>query len=69
VDALIVDAEGLDADLVEAFFKLEGFRPTLVIFEHKHIPRPRLAKVTKRLRELGYVHLFDGPQLIAVLEA
>lgn len=68
VDALIVDAEGLDDQLVKAMLKLEDFRPALVIFERKHIPRARRDEIQGLLRQLRYEPFNDNDQLVAVLE-
>lgn len=66
VDLLIVDAEGLDADLVEAMLKVEGFRPRAMIFERKHIKKRRLKQVLHALESLGYELFKDHAQQVAV---
>eukprot|EP00927_Polykrikos_kofoidii_P056317 TRINITY_DN50469_c0_g1_i1.p1 TRINITY_DN50469_c0_g1~~TRINITY_DN50469_c0_g1_i1.p1 ORF type:complete len:329 (-),score=55.46 TRINITY_DN50469_c0_g1_i1:89-1075(-) len=70
IDAVVVDAEGLDADLVEALLRdVRDFRPALVIFEQKHVPRKRLRTVLDQLRKLRYVFWTDRDQLVALLAA
>jgi len=69
VDALIIDAEGLDGDLVLAFLELHTFRPALVVFEQKHLPRVKLEPVLSHLRRLRYVHWRERDQIVAVLAA
>lgn len=69
VDALVVDAEGLDGDLTLAFLALETFRPALIIFEQKHLKRDKLKGVLHKMRELRYVFWRDADQVVALLAA
>merc|ERR1712118_254394 len=69
VDALVVDAEGLDGDLTLAFLALDAFRPALVIFEQKHLKRDKLKVVLHQLRQLRYVFWRDADQVVALLAA
>ncbi|CAK0872180.1 unnamed protein product [Prorocentrum cordatum] len=62
VDILIVDAEGLDDQIVMAFFALEGFRPAFVMYEKSIVWRMKgvekgfgaLAEVVGMLVQRGY---------------
>eukprot|EP00929_Paragymnodinium_shiwhaense_P113442 TRINITY_DN81738_c0_g1_i1.p1 TRINITY_DN81738_c0_g1~~TRINITY_DN81738_c0_g1_i1.p1 ORF type:complete len:337 (+),score=62.54 TRINITY_DN81738_c0_g1_i1:118-1128(+) len=69
VDALIIDAEGLDGDLVRAFLGVESFRPALLIFEHKNLKRKALREVLAFLRSFHYVHWCDQDQIVALRAA
>lgn len=69
VDAVVVDAEGFDADLVRALYELPSLRPAVLIFEQKHVPRPKLREALAALRKFRYVHWRDQDQVVAVLAA
>merc|ERR1719410_1156390 len=69
VDALVVDAEGLDGELVLSTLAIKSFRPALVVFEQKHIPRKDLEPVLATLRKLHYVHWREGDHMVALLAA
>jgi len=62
LDVLVVDAEGFDADIVEAFLDSAEFRPALLWFEvhiAKYRPeyRPHLRRVLAKLVRAGY-HIY-----------
>jgi len=67
VDVLIVDAEGLDADLVDRFLETDSFRPAVLIFEWKHIARPRVEAVLETMRKASYVYWRDNDQIVGLL--
>ena len=54
VDVLMVDTEGLDDVVVNAWLSLPGFLPALLIYEHTHVKEPRATALRDRLRERGY---------------
>ena len=54
VNALVVDAEGLDAELVEAFMRISGMQPALIIFEAHIASAKQLRVLYARLRRGGY---------------
>ena len=54
VDALVVDAEGLDANLVEAFMNGAGVQPALIIFEAHIADAQSLRVLYATLRRGGY---------------
>jgi len=67
VDALVIDAEGLDGDLLEAFLAVKEFQPAVVVIEQKHLKRPQLKSVQAHLQKLGYTSWQDKDQLVAML--
>lgn len=52
-DVLLVDTEGYDAEIMEMALDA-GLRPELVQFEHVHLDRPALRRLSRRLEEEGY---------------
>jgi len=68
VDVLMIDAEGLDGQLVQAFLGV-GVRPALLVFEQKHLPPAELRSVRDALTALGFVHARDVDQLVAIRPA
>ncbi|EJK73729.1 hypothetical protein THAOC_04630 [Thalassiosira oceanica] len=54
VDVLMVDTEGVDDVVVNAWLSLPGFLPALLIYEHTHVKEPRATALRGRLRERGY---------------
>ena len=58
VDLLIVDAEGLDADIIEGYpFDLRP--PTRIIFEAMHLTRERRRELGRFLTQLRYTCIAD----------
>jgi FkbM family methyltransferase len=53
VDALVVDAEGFDATIVNAALDA-GLRPELLLYESVHLSRPQQNDLLKRLIAAGY---------------
>jgi FkbM family methyltransferase len=53
VDLLQIDAEGYDAEVVR-LFDFDRWRPSIVNFEHKHLPRDEHESAMRRLISYGY---------------
>ena len=66
LDALVVDAEGSDCDVIFSL-NVEERKPKLIYFEHVHCPTDD----TKQLKELliasGYRLIFDGYNVLAII--
>ena len=61
IDALQIDAEGMDAQLL-AWFPFERLRPAILHYEVTHLSRQEHAAVRKRLEGFGYqIQEADGP--------
>ena len=54
VDVLMVDTEGVDDVVVNAWLSLPDFLPALLIYEHTHVKEPGATALRDRLRERGY---------------
>lgn len=54
LDVLLVDAEGMDADVVNAFFDIPVLHPALVVFERQHMVVAKRQQLNDRLRAKGY---------------
>lgn len=58
IDLLHVDTEGFDSEVLKQVFQT-GFRPSLVLFEHKHLKAEEKAARMSALRQSGYT-LYEG---------
>lgn len=67
VDVLQIDAEGFDAELVEAALKLPEL-PTCINFEHLHLKMPARVELYEKLSSSGYLWLNDYMNTCAVLK-
>merc|ERR1711924_163491 len=69
LDVLLVDAEGMDAEVVNAFFELPAFRPAMMVFERQHLTAAKRHQLAQRLG-LSHYHLWDEDRrnTIAILE-
>lgn len=65
LDVIHVDAEGYD-DKILAQIDLARLRPTIVMYEHKHLSEPQQNEVLTRLRAHGYRTLDLGSDVLAV---
>lgn len=66
VDVLAVDTEGHDAVIVNGFLDA-GVKPSLIEFEHVHVPAAADRALRKRLSDAGYVLVRSGFDTFAVL--
>ena len=64
IDALVVDAEGADWEIVSLFLEL-GCVPDVLFFEHKHLKHSTIAMAIEKLSELKFKMEFVGPDLLA----
>ena len=63
VDVLMVDTEGMDAEVVSAWMNSsKSFRPSLVVYEHTHLSRTERKAMLARLGALGYTCDVSHPQ-------
>jgi FkbM family methyltransferase len=67
IDLLIIDAEGLDHDLLLAF-PWRDRRPLLVYFEYKHMREEQYAEVRAKLTGMGYHLMVLEQDVLATLE-
>ena len=63
-DWVVVDAEGRDTEILEAFLALPAFRPALLIFEVQSDiwQTSRLAALLRALVQRGYRHNCQGSE-------
>jgi FkbM family methyltransferase len=54
IDFLLVDAEGFDFKVVNAFMSHPDFDPKLLIYEHKHLSANEMINATALLQKRGY---------------
>ena len=54
VDVLMVDTEGMDAEVVRAWMATPGFRPSLLVYEHTHLAKRKKKALLGELGGLGY---------------
>ena len=59
VEALVVDAEGQDADIVRRYLDLAGSTPRAIVYEHAHLRRSTRASLAERLTAAGMVRATD----------
>ena len=59
IDLLVVDTEGYDAEIVRSV-DLDTIRPSLIVYEHFHLPSDERAACAERLREHGYRTMEEG---------
>lgn len=64
-DVIVVDAEGLDAEIVGHILD-EGYRPELILFEAAHIRRCDFGAFVLRLETAGYRFARSGLDILAV---
>lgn len=64
LDALIVDAEGADWQIVQLFLD-RGFVPDILFFEWRHLDQQDLAAARSTLTELGYEVEFQSADVVA----
>jgi FkbM family methyltransferase len=55
VDALVVDTESLDVDVVQKFLEIPSLQPSLLIFEAHIASKQKLRSLMKTLRRRGYL--------------
>jgi hypothetical protein len=55
VDALVVDTESLDVDVVQKFLEIPSLQPSLLIFEAHIASKQKLRRLMKTLRRRGYL--------------
>lgn len=63
LDLLIVDAEGLDGEIITAFLKLS--RPQVLVYEHKIITEKENTVLISLLDNCGYIHRKIGDDILA----
>lgn len=69
LDVLLVDAEGMDADVVNAFLELPELRPTMLVFERQHMLGATRRLLGERLRAKHYyVWDEDRRNSVAILD-
>lgn len=66
-DVVAVDTEGTD-DIVLQSFALEQRRPSLILFEHCHLPADRSAALRDRLQANGYRLIHDRHDALAIAD-
>merc|ERR1712224_698298 len=49
LDVLLVDAEGMDGEIVSAFLELPRFRPAMIVFERQHMSADNRKKLSEKL--------------------
>lgn len=54
VNILVVDTEGFDAQIVQAFMQVPGFSPRVLIFEAAHLESSELRRLLTFLADQGY---------------
>jgi FkbM family methyltransferase len=59
VDLLVVDTEGYDHEIVRSI-DLTRYRPTLVVYEHYHLPYEEIARTRSLMHAAGYQTMADG---------
>ena len=66
-DVVAVDTEGTD-DIVLQSFALEERRPSLILFEHCHLPADRSAALRDRVEANGYRLIHDRHDALAIAD-
>ncbi len=67
IDFLQIDSEGMD-DFIIKSSNIELLKPTLINFEHRHLPANRLKSLFQYLNSLGYrTHAWNSDDTLAVL--
>ena len=59
VDLLVIDAEGAEGKILGGGAPLPRPRPSLILFEHVHLPRVQQETIDAKLLREGYKHLQD----------
>ena len=68
VDLILIDTEGYDLNILRTI-NLDRFRPTLIIFEQKHLTSEGKAEAVRMLASHGYVVHGFGPNAAATRTA
>ena len=64
IDLLQIDVEGYDAEIIR-MFDFDTYRPCIVRFENRHLPRRDHDAAVRRLLDHGYRVALTGPDTIA----
>lgn len=68
IDLIHIDTEGYDFEIIK-LIDLDRYRPTLVIYEHKHLNDRSRANCRSHLESNGYDTIEDGRDTIALHKA
>ena len=68
IDVLHIDAEGFDLEVLSSL-NLNYWKPSVIIFEHKHIYKPRVDDFLKFIESIGYDFRCFQDDVIAYLRA
>lgn len=68
LDVLLVDAEGMDAEVVKGFLELPGFRPSMIVFERQHISVTKRKELAEKLHQHHYYDWSDHRNSVAILD-
>lgn len=63
-DLILIDTEGYDAVILENLLD-EGIRPSILVFEHKHLRWHIYRRLVLRLKSEGYCLVRDGGNTVA----
>jgi FkbM family methyltransferase len=65
LDVVLIDVEGLDAQLLAAF-PLNAYLPKVVVCEHEHMTQVQLSDTLRLFEEAGYCWLVFGRDLLFI---
>lgn len=66
IDVIHVDAEGYDLEVLSSL-DLNYWKPSVIIFEHKHIEKFKVQQFLKDIKLIGYGFRFFQDDVIAYL--